>query len=489
MGDGRSRPMQTTSRALRAAVCAVTTAYLVMRMVPRSWFYRLMYGLLGLVGAIAIHGGAVAIAPSWLPSAQATPTLQMARQMAAVSPVDARIVEIEQTWEAQYSEYFGTSDRAELLTADAIRSTLSRLNAETRTHFALLYIFPQPDYLETLLVIPDKRTVRLTFPGLPKSVLDPVLEDFRSRLARPLFLEDSLESAQQLYQWLIAPLESYLTQDEIDTLVFCVGAGLRSTPLAALHDGQHFLVERYGVSVIPAFSLTDPNYDRLRQTRILAMGASQFQDLNALPAVPFELATIAEDLWNGEVYLNEQFTQSNLQRQLNSGEFAIVHLATHAAFRPGAPDNSYIQLWQNERINLNELQDLGWRDRPIDLLVLSACQTAMGDPQAELGFAGLSFQSGVKSTLASLWNVSDIGTLALMHEFYTQLANPTVTTKAEALRRAQVAMIQDDVRIEDGQLISSHGRLPLPDSLEKFRHVDMSGPYYWAGFTLVGSPW
>lgn len=440
---------------------------------------RLRYVLL----AIAAFGVAIVLLPSVLVLA-APGSLRVTVRAAD----DARITEIEQTWQGQYIEHLNAVDPGQPLSGEEIRATLAQLGDETQTSFALAYVFPQPEYLELVLVIPGEAPVHVVQSDVPLAVMTPVLDAFRLHISNPTQSGRSLDAAQQLYEWIMAPLNPTLNRHSIDTLIFCVGAGVRSAPLAALHDGQQFLVERYSVTVIPAFSLTDPRYDRVAQTRVLAMGASEFDSLNALPAVPVELSAIAQELWNGEVFLNEAFTQENLDRQLNSGQFAIVHLATHAAFESGEPEESYIQLWQDDRLSLNELPDLGWRDRPIELLVLSACQTALGDRQAELGFAGLSFQSGVKSTLASLWHVNDLGTLALMREFYWQLSQPEVTTKAEALQRAQVAMIRGDVRIEQGQVLGSGEPLPLPSALEHLG-TDVSTPYHWAGFTLVGSPW
>lgn len=439
---------------------------------------RLMLALVGLMAVIVISNLRVFPAQSDLPNPMPAP------------PGDSRIVEIEQTWQTQYFNYFDLPATEAPLTVEAIRLTLSRINADSQTRFALIYVFPHPENLELVLVVPGQSALRLTLPEVPKARLDPVVQDFRQQLVHPVFSGRDLASAQQLYQWIVAPLEPQLQAWEVDTLIFCTGVGLRSTPLAALHDGQHYLTETYGVSLIPAFSLTDHRVKQLKSARVLAMGASEFEQSPALPAVPLELSTISQEHWPSQVFLNEQFTQANLQQQLDSGDFAIVHLATHAEFRPGDASDSYIQLWQDERLNLHELTTLNWRDRPVELLVLSACQTAQGDQQAELGFAGLSFQAGVKSTLASLWLVSDLGTLALMHEFYWQLARPEVTTKAAALQRTQIAMIQGQVRIEAGQLYNSGGEaIALPASLIEFSQADLSRPFFWGGFTLVGSPW
>jgi CHAT domain-containing protein len=136
---------------------------------------------------------------------------------------------------------------------------------------------------------------------------------------------------------------------------------------------------------------------------------------------------------------------------------------------------------------LNELEKLQLSDPPVELLVLSACRTALGNREAELGFAGSALQAGVDSTLATLWYVSDQGSLGLITEFYHQLSQ--VPIKSEALRQAQLAMMKGRVRIEDNQLYSSKKSISLPPGLSASRTLNLSHPYYWAGFTLVGEPW
>jgi CHAT domain-containing protein len=123
----------------------------------------------------------------------------------------------------------------------------------------------------------------------------------------------------------------------------------------------------------------------------------------------------------------------------------------------------------------------------VELLTLSACRTAVGDVNAELGFAGLAVQAGVKSALASLWYVSDEGTLALMREFYRNLRQ--VPIKAEALRQAQVAMLQGKVGIKGGELRGLRGGIGLPPAIAQRGDRVLNHPYYWAGFTMIGSPW
>lgn len=246
------------------------------------------------------------------------------------------------------------------------------------------------------------------------------------------------------------------------------------------------MIQKYNLTRIPAFNLLDLDYHSLQNARVLAMGASTFANLPSLPGVALEVETITPRLWSGTALLNRDFTIANLVKQQQQKPYAIIHLATHAQFNPGMPDRSFIQFDQ-ERLTLDQIQTLNWTRSHISLLVLSACETALGDRQAELGFAGLALQAGVQSAIASLWPVSDLGTLALMSEFYQQLK--TTSTKAEALRRAQIAMIEGGIKIEGQDLRSSLSLVSLPDSLSKNVPKSLSHPFYWAGFSLIGSPW
>jgi CHAT domain-containing protein len=295
-----------------------------------------------------------------------------------------------------------------------------------------------------------------------------------------------LRPAQQLYEWLITPIEADLQREKISNLSFIMDAGLRFVPIATLYDGQQFLVEKYSVGLMPSLGLTDTRRVDLRNAQVLAMGASQFTNQLPLPAVPVELSEI-NSIWQGEALLNSAFTPSNLKLQREQRPFGIVHLATHAEFNRGAPQNSYIQFW-NQQLGLDQIRQLGLNNPPVELLVLSACRTALGNEDAELGFAGFAVQAGVRSVLASLWSVSDVGTLALMSEFYEQLR--TAPTRSEALRRAQVAMLRGQVRISNGILTTSSGRnIALPATLTGQNAPNLPYPLYWAAFTMIGNPW
>lgn len=408
---------------------------------------------------------------------------------------------MEKKWEKDYENYFGQDLGKVTLTASDIANTLSQISRETKMKPAVIWVVPDPEGLTSMLITPGQEAIgQVNSQVKPEQLSQSVTKLFEEiNKVRNSENPSYLEPAQQLYQWIIKPFEDNLKAEKIDSLLFCLGQGLRTLPLAVLHDGKQFLIENYSLTLIPAFNLIKLDYAKLQNSQVLAMGASEFRQQSPLPAVPLELSTIvppqkpsssaqAENSgqWLGRTFLNQNFTIDNLKRQLASRSFEIVHLATHAEFKPGKPGNSYIQFWEN-KLELDQIRQLNWNDPQVELLVLSACKTAVGDADVELGFAGLAFQSGVKSALASLWYVSDTGTLALMSEFYQQLK--TIPTKAEALRQTQLGMIHGDVRLQPGELLLSRGEIPLPPEIANSGADNLSHPYYWAAFSLIGSPW
>ncbi|MGB3636695.1 MAG: CHAT domain-containing protein, partial [Rivularia sp. (in: cyanobacteria)] len=343
------------------------------------------------------------------------------------------------------------------------------------------------DVLEILIVTAKGKPIRKQVPGATRGNILKVARRFQREVSNPVKTSTKtyLKPAQQLYQWLIAPIETELQAQGIDNLSFITDVGLRSVPFAALHDGNGFLVEQYSLGLMPSLSLTNTNYTDIKQAKILAMGASTFDEQNPLPAVPLEINNISKQ-WKGKSFLNNSFTLENLKSQRSEQPFGIIHLATHAEFRPGKLQNSYIQL-SNTKLRLDEVRKMGWNNPPVELLTLSACRTALGDREAELGFAGLAVQAGVKSALGSLWYVSDEGTLGLMAQFYQQLKQTPI--KAEALRQTQIAMIKGEMFLEKGilQLPQSKNIIPIPSLAGRSRKL--VHPYYWSSFTLIGSPW
>lgn len=316
---------------------------------------------------------------------------------------------------------------------------------------------------------------------------------------------DYLESAQQLYKLLIDPLKEDLKKQGIQNLVFVMDTGLRSIPIAALHDGNSYLVEQYSIGLMPSMSLTDTRYSNIKNSQVLGMGMSKFLDRDPLPNAPIELDIITRQLWQGKYFLEDQFTLDNLKLQRRKTPYGIIHLATHALFQPGSDDKSkepsfipsedgsYIQL-SDRKLRFGDLQELGWKEPPVELLVLSACQTALGNEQAELGFGGFANKAGVKSVVASLWFVNDGATLMLMTEFYKQLKNTPI--KAEALRQAQISLIKRKSREETNLMVQNSLRytgISLDNNQKRqrnfFANGDLSHPHYWAAFTMVGNPW
>jgi filamentous hemagglutinin family protein len=344
----------------------------------------------------------------------------------------------------------------------------------------------EDDYLQLVLVTATEQPIVIPIANATRKQVEDEVDRLRDAIAsrRPIYSTPS----QQLYAWLIAPLEPALQQAEINTIAFVLDTHLRSIPLAALQNSRHhFLIETYNIGLMPSLSLTDIDYHGVQGSQVLAMGASDFETLTPLPAAPLEVQTIATDLWQGQFFLNADFTTNRLRFEQQNNPFGIIHLATHADFQGGNLENSYIQ-FSDRPLRFNDLRQLDLQSS-VELLVLSACQTALGDVNAELGFAGLAVQAGVKSALASLWSVDDAGTLALMTEFYRQLNQEEAPIKAAALRRAQLAMRRGEVRIESGELRSETGS-PIPIA-EVFGNqtITFEHPFYWSAFTIIGSPW
>ncbi|MEW6497232.1 MAG: CHAT domain-containing protein, partial [Cyanobacteriota bacterium] len=359
-------------------------------------------------------------------------------------------------------------------------------SAGSAQSFLLRALTPSPsDRLELILITAEGNPIRRSTNATRAEVLK-VAKEFRSKLTDPTERSGFLAPAQTLYQWLVAPIEPDLQQLQIQNLAYIMDAGLRSIPLAALHDGQQFVIERYSVGLMPSLSLTDTRYVDVRNSSVLAMGMEKFANQSPLYSVPVELSIIAGQLWSGKSFLNDAFTLSNLQNARTSQPFGIIHLATHAQYLPGKPEKSYLQLWDSQ-LRLEQLRLMGLNKPSVELLVLSACRTALGDEENELGFAGLAAQAGAKTVLASLWYVNDEGTLGLMTEFYARLKQ--IPLKAEALRLTQLAMLKGEVRIEENNLVTSRGSFPLPPTVARQRNLDLTHPYYWSAFTMIGSPW
>lgn len=392
-------------------------------------------------------------------------------------------------------------------TITEISQTLSNIHQNTGKKPALSYVVSLKDELHIILILPNSPTIS-SLKNQEKSVisqnaannteriilrasrkdLEKAAEQFRNEVIKPTRSKIDLNHAQTLYHTLIAPLEANLQANKIDTLIISADSGLRSIPVAALYDGQQYLIEKYSLSIIPTFRLANlRSLNNIKDAKLLAMGISKPKDGQiALPAARVEVDTLGGQLWQGTRFLDEETTVDNLKSINRQQSFGILHFATHADFQKGKAKNSYIQFW-DRKVNLKQLRSLSkeleWHN--IDMLVLSACRTALGNEEAELGFAGLAVGAGVKTAVGSLWKVNDEATLGLMSEFYSRLKS--APSKAEALRQAQIAMLKGQVRSEGGQLIlASQTAIPLPAEIlaegEDFTH-----PYFWSAFTVIGN--
>lgn len=286
------------------------------------------------------------------------------------------------------------------------------------------------------------------------------VRELRRRLER-VAIPEYLGPAQRLYDLLIRPLEPVLAQHAVTTLVFVPDGPLRTMPLAALHDGHKFLVERYASVVVPGLTLVDPgSIPRQRISVLLNALMKGVQGFQPLPYVAEEVTTI-EGLFTCEVLENETFTAKNVQKALARRPFTIVHIASHGAFSREAKDSFVLTF--DDRLSLDQLEQLITRrpfsNRRLELLVLSACEMASEDERAAIGLTGLAVKADARSAVASLWYINDEAAAMLISAFYRELRDETVS-KAEVLRRAQLSLIHD----------------------RRYRH-----PGYWSPFLLIGN--
>ncbi|MFP4300186.1 MAG: CHAT domain-containing protein [Spirulinaceae cyanobacterium] len=331
---------------------------------------------------------------------------------------------------------------------------------------AIFYSIILRDRLEVIAAIPGQPLRNYSTP-LSNAEIQQSVEDYRLSLAsfrERAFNKKRLERSEKLYNWLIRPIEADLARKEIKTLVFIADGVLRNVPMSALYDGEQYLIENYSIAIAPTLNLVEPQPIKPGSLNVLGAGITEArQGFSALPNVELELENI-EATVTSQRLLNQTFTKSNFRTTLGAKNFPVVHLATHGQFSSQAED-TFLLTWDG-KLNINELNQLLQADQqqlqPLELLVLSACTTAAGDDRAALGLAGMAVRAGARSTLASLWYVSDEATASLMSQFYQELAQSEKEgiNRAEAVRRAQLSLLNQ----------------------EEFSH-----PYYWSAFILVGN--
>lgn len=387
---------------------------------------------------------------------------------------------------------------------------------------AIIYPILLPERLE-LLVTSGNEIRQYT-----QSIQATNLKELAHHLALSLRSgEDDIKSVSgQLYAWLIAPIEPWLHQRHVQTLVMVPDGILRLIPPAALYDGEHYLIENYALAISPGLtlfesaplqqhgvkvllagmsepgavvehlppiimqefandaergvkingklpssralpmSLTDPGATS-NQTRGMDVGhlndpavLSRIKEQLKLPGVVQEMDTLRQELPN-TFLMNDTFTVAEFNREVGLNPYSVVHVASHGIFGSTA-DTSFVMAHDNI-ININDLERLfksrKFEQQPVELLTLSACQTAEGDDRAPMGLSGIALKARVRSTLGTLWPISDEAAPFIMGDFYKALLQPGVS-KAQALRQAQISLI---------------------------KNKKLANPFFWSPFILVGN--
>lgn len=333
---------------------------------------------------------------------------------------------------------------------------------------AVIYPVILSDRLEVIVSVPatgNERSGRIFHHTISKSKqeVEATIDQLRQKL-ETRSTNDFLPLSQEVYKWIITPIETELANRKVENLVFVLDDPLGNIPMGTLHDGKQYLVEKYNIALTPGLQLLNPQPIARQNLRVIAGGLSEAtKEFAALPNVKVELDAIKANVRDTRVLLNKDFTKKAIENAVQALNTPVVHLATHGQFSSNAED-TFILTYGNQVINVKNLNSLlesreTNRQGAIELLVLSACSTADGDKKAALGIAGVAVRSGARSTLASLWTVDDEGTSLIMREFYAQLKQPQIS-KAKAIKLAQVEMLKN----------------PL------YQH-----PYYWAPYVLVGN--
>ena len=327
---------------------------------------------------------------------------------------------------------------------------------------AVIYSAILSDRLALILSLP-KEPLRYYSSNISQTELEDSADQFLQAL-NPAFSERTrLKVSQKLYDLIIRPSETALAAKQIKNLVFVLDGSLRNLPMAALHDGKQYAIEKYSMALTPGLQILGAKPLDRGQLKVWLGGLSEArQGFTELKGVKFEANQISKQIPT-DLELNSDFTKTNLQKGLSESGTAIVHLATHGQFSSD-PESTFILAW-DDRVTVPDFYKF-LRDRtdnrkqPLELLVLSACKTAEGDVKAILGLAGIAIRSGARSTIGSLWAVNDDSTSKLMSNFYDILVSQPNISKAEALQKSQLSILKDS----------------------QYRH-----PYYWAAFVLVGS--
>jgi CHAT domain-containing protein/uncharacterized protein HemY len=377
------------------------------------------------------------------------------------------------------------------LTLSAYKELQTRLNRLGK-RIALFYTLVLDDRLELVLLPPGKPPIRRSV-AIKRTELEKMIQDFRRDLQDPN--SQVKQTAQKLDSQWIKPIESELQQADVQSIIYAPDGQMRYIPLAALYDGKKWLTERYQINYLTALALTKLEPESTHDPRVLAgaftqgnysvQAAGQTFNFQGLRFAKTEVEGLGAAIPNTTKLFDKAFNRDAILSQIKN--YSIVHMATHAVFVKGAPENSFILMGDGNQINLKEIEE--WKLPDVTLVVLSACQTALGGDLGNgleiLGFGYQLQRTGVRASIASLWEVSDGGTQTLMDALYARLKSGKMT-KAEALHEAQISLItgknqssgktKSSVKFEPG---NSGQNAPISRNL--------SHPYYWSPFILIGN--
>jgi CHAT domain-containing protein/tetratricopeptide (TPR) repeat protein len=336
---------------------------------------------------------------------------------------------------------------------------VSAANAAQSSRTATLYPIVLPDRVELLAAVGNEQ-YRVTA-AISQASLTAKVRELRRRL-ETLGTREFFAPAQEIYDWLIRPLAPFLQAHDVDTLIVVPDGPLRTFPFAALYDGKFFLIEHYAIATELGLTLMDPKPIARQPINALLSGLSKpTQGYPGLPFVGGELASLQRMEPASTVLEDEGFRLKRVEDDLQAVPFSVVHIASHAEFSSD-PAKTFI-LTYDGRLTLADLEaSVKYRasgDEPLELLTLSACQTAAGDDRAALGLAGVAIKAGARSAVASLWSINDEAASRVITVFYKSLQESN-RSKAHALQLAQTALIHD----------------------RRFGH-----PGYWAPFLLIGN--
>jgi len=350
----------------------------------------------------------------------------------------------------------------------------------------------QTDAFLDLTLIPASGAVEGVRAELSTAVFRSQLGKLYQQLSRleSLRVEDPSSPSRQLYELMFAGLSDVFKREQITTLLISADRGLQAVPFAALSDGERYFGDRFAFAITPSLALMDFETQPVLPERMLALGASKFTGLAELPLVPQEIRRIG-DPQKKDLFLNQDFTLDALLDKGGQPRYNQLHVATHAEFKPGGPISSQLHSGVGP-VSMQELARLRRKRKgvPLDLVVFSACRTALGDADAELGFSGLALQAGARSAVGTLWYVDDVATSAYFVLMYRYLDQGI--PKADAMQMTRQAFVRGQVRLVDDQLLGPDD-IPLLTELTptQQRRVQqgLQNPFYWAGISLMGAPW